>query len=92
MNRVSDTLQSKSGAQQKDSSTIDGNVEFDVYSQYSCILTSEVLIQFLCPTKLEKVVIILELSAYLTVKKAQLNVFFIFFFYTFLFNLGKHVN
>ena len=34
-----------------DSSTIDGNVEF-VHSQYSCILTSQVSIQFLCPTKL----------------------------------------
>ena len=34
-----------------DSSTIDGNVEF-VHSQYSCILTSSVSTQFLCPTKL----------------------------------------
>ena len=34
-----------------DSSTIDINVEF-VHSQYSCILTSQVSIQFLCPTKL----------------------------------------
>ena len=37
---------------QIDSSTIDGNVEF-VHSQYySCILTSQVSTQFLCPTKL----------------------------------------
>ena len=42
---------------QIDSSTIDGNVEF-VHSQYSCILTSQVLIQFLCPTKLSIIVII----------------------------------
>ena len=44
---------------QIDSSTIDGNVEF-VHSQYSCILTSQVSIQFLCPTKLLIIVIILE--------------------------------
>ena len=36
---------------QIDSSTIDGNVEF-VHSQYSCILTSQLSTQFLCPTKL----------------------------------------
>ena len=35
---------------QIDSSTIDGNVEL-VQSQSSCILTSQVSIQFLCPTK-----------------------------------------
>ena len=35
---------------QIDSSTIDGNVKF-ISSQYSCILTYQVLIQFLCPTK-----------------------------------------
>ena len=52
---------------QIDSSTIDGNVEL-VHSQYSCILTSQVLTQFVCPTKLLKIVIILELSAYFTVK------------------------
>ena len=44
---------------QIDSSTIDGNVEF-VHSQYSCILTSQVSIQFLCPTKLLVIMIILE--------------------------------
>ena len=33
--------------QQIDSSTIDGNVEF-VHSQYICILSSQVSIQFLC--------------------------------------------
>ena len=33
-----------------DSSTIDGNVEV-VHSQHSCILTSQVSIQVLCPTK-----------------------------------------
>ena len=38
---------------------IDGNVEF-VHSQYSCILTSQVSIQFLFPTKLSIIVIILE--------------------------------
>ena len=43
---------------QIDSSTIDGNVEW-VHSQYSCILTSQLSIQFLCPTKLLKIVIIL---------------------------------
>ena len=48
-------------------STIDGNVEY-VHSQYSCILTSQVSIQFLCPTKLSIMVIILEQSAYLTNK------------------------
>ena len=36
---------------QIDSSTIDGNVEF-VHSQYSCILTTQVSTQFVCPTKL----------------------------------------
>ena len=41
-----------------DSSTIDGNVEF-VHAQYSCILTSQVSTQFLCPRKLLKMVIIL---------------------------------
>ena len=44
---------------QIDSSTIDGNAEF-VHSQYSCILTSQVSIQFLCPTKLLMIVIVLE--------------------------------
>ena len=52
---------------QIDSSTVDGNVEF-VQSQYSCILTSQVSIQFLCPTKLLTLVIIFEESAYLTEK------------------------
>ena len=65
---------------QIDSSTIDGNVEF-VYSQYSCILTSKVSPSFLCPAKLLKIVIILEWSAYLTVKYVQLYVLFIFCFY-----------
>ena len=45
---------------QTDSSTIDGNVEF-VRSQYSCILTSQVSIQFLCPTKL-LIIVILDLT------------------------------
>ena len=44
---------------QIDSSTIDGNVVF-VHSQYSCILTSQVSIQFLCPTQLLVIVMILE--------------------------------
>ena len=44
---------------QIDSSTIDGNVEF-VHSQYSCILSSQVSIQFLCPTKSSVILIILE--------------------------------
>ena len=44
---------------QIDSSTIDGNVEF-VHSHYSCILSSQVSIQFLCPTKSSIIVIILE--------------------------------
>ena len=44
---------------QIDSSTIDGNVEF-VHSQCSCILTSQVSIQFLCPTKLSIIMVILE--------------------------------
>ena len=51
---------------QTDSSKIDLNVEF-AHSQYSCIQMLKVLIQFLCPTKLLIRVIILELSAYLTV-------------------------
>ena len=42
-----------------DSSTIDGNVEY-VHSQYSWILMSQVSIQFLFPTKLLIKVIILE--------------------------------
>jgi len=44
---------------QIDSSTIDGNVEF-VHFQYSCILTTQAPTQFLCPTKLLKIVIIIE--------------------------------
>ena len=44
---------------QIDSSTIDGNVEF-VHSQYSCVLSSQVSIQFLCPTKSSIIVILLE--------------------------------
>ena len=35
---------------QIDSSTIDGNVEF-VHSQYSCILSSQVSVRFMCQTK-----------------------------------------
>ena len=46
---------------QIDSSTIDGNVEF-VHTQYSCIMMSQVLIQFLCPTKLLIIVLILEVK------------------------------
>jgi len=42
-----------------DANTIDGNVEF-VHSKYSCILTSQVSTQFLCPTKFLIKVIILE--------------------------------
>ena len=49
----------KIGCSQIDSNTIDGNVEF-VHSQYSCILSSQVSIEFLCPTKLSIIVIILE--------------------------------
>ena len=41
------------------SSTIAGNVEF-VHSQYNCILTSQLSIQFMCPTKLLIIVIVLE--------------------------------
>ena len=71
------------GGCQIDCSTTDGNVEF-VHSQYSCILTSQVSTQYLCPTKLSKVVIILELSAYLTEKKCNfmcslLSVFTLFY-------------
>ena len=44
---------------QIDSSTIDGNLEF-VHSQYSCILTSQVSIQFLYTTKILIIVMILE--------------------------------
>ena len=73
------------------SSTIGGNVEF-VHSQYSCILTSQVSIKFLCPAKLFIKMIILEYSAHYTVNQVQFYVFFIFSFYTFLFNIGKHVN
>ena len=43
----------------RDSSTIDGNVEI-VHSQYNCIPTSQVSIQFLSPTKLAIIVITLE--------------------------------
>ena len=48
-----------STATQIDSSTIDGNVEF-VHSQYSCILSSQVSFQLLCPTKSSILVIILD--------------------------------
>jgi len=49
----------KNTGNQIDSSTIDGNVEF-VHSQYSCILTSQMSTQFVCPTKLLIIVIILQ--------------------------------
>ena len=54
---------------QIDSSTIDGNVEFE-HSLYSCVtvLTSQVSTPFLCPTKLLIIMLILERSAYFTVK------------------------
>ena len=42
-----------------DSSRIEGNIEF-LDSLYSCILTSQVSIQFLCLTKLLILVMILE--------------------------------
>ena len=41
------------------SSTIAGNVEF-VHSQYNCILTSQLSIHFMCPTKLLIIVIVLQ--------------------------------
>jgi len=44
---------------QIDSNTIDGSIEC-VHSQYICILTSQASTQFLCLTKLSKVVIFLE--------------------------------
>ena len=46
--RQSSNMENSGTLAQLDSSTIDGNVEF-VHSQYSCILTSQVSIQFLCP-------------------------------------------
>jgi len=52
---------------QIDSSTIDDNVEF-VHSQYSYILTTQLSTQFVCPTLLLIIVIILEKNAYFTVK------------------------
>ena len=52
------TLEFDTFTTQIDSSTIDGNVEF-AHSQYSCILTSQVSIQFFCPTTLSIIVIIL---------------------------------
>ena len=56
---VFNALNLPTSSSQKDSSTIDGNEEF-VHSQYSCILTSKVSIQFLCPTKSLIIVIVLE--------------------------------
>ena len=44
---------------QIDSSSIDGNAEF-VHYQYSCILPLQVSTQFLSPTKLLIIMIILE--------------------------------
>ena len=52
-------LELKISCLQIDSNTIEGNVEF-VHSQYSCIMSSQVSIQFLCPTKSSIIVIILE--------------------------------
>ena len=45
------------------SGTIEGNIEF-VHSQYSCILTSQVLTQFSCINNSDK----FRVNAYLTVK------------------------
>ena len=65
---------------QIDSSTIDGNVEF-VHSQYSCILTSQVSIQFLCPTKLLIIVILLEkvlILHYSEISETLITFYFLF--------------
>ena len=68
-----------------------GNVEC-VHSQYSCILTYYVSTQFLCPTKILVIVIILKYCAYFTVKKCNF-VFSFFCFYTFFIKyLGERVN
>ena len=49
----------ENGFTQIDYSTIDGDVEYANFL-YSCILTSQVSTQFLCPTKLLVIGIILE--------------------------------
>ena len=49
---------------QIESSTIDGNVEF-VHSQYAVLLRKQVSIQFLCPTKLLRIVKILNQNVYI---------------------------
>ena len=77
-------------ATQIDSSTLVGNVEF-VHSQYSCFLTSQVSTVFVSDKIIDNSDNF-RLSAYLTVKYVKFYVFFIFCSYTFLFNLGKHVN
>ena len=76
----------KYNGNQIDSSTIDGNVVF-VHSQYSCILTSQVSTQFLCPTKLLLIVMIKCLSY------SAILCFFIFCFalYLILKNMSTNV-
>ena len=72
--------------------TIDGSVVF-LHSQYSCILTSQVSNQFYVSDK------IINNSDNFRIKSLSFSekelfffVLFIFWFYTFLFNLRKHVN
>ena len=72
------------------SSTMDSNV----HTQYSCTLTSQVSAQFLCPTKLLIIVIILEKSAYLQKSKCNFmcSLFFVFtLFYLILENISTNV-
>ena len=69
---------------QIDSSTIDCNLKF-IHFQYSCILTSQVSIQFLCSTKLVIIVIIflIKCLSYSKISANAISVSFIFCFYTF---------
>ena len=86
-------MNDKNSNNQIDSGTIDGNVEF-VHSQYSCILTSQVSVQFLCPTKLLITMKILEESAYLTENKCHFmySLFTVFtFFYLILEDMSTNV-
>ena len=58
-----------------------------VHSKYSCTLTSQVSVQFLCPTKL-LIIAIIKCLSYSKISAIMCSLFSVLF----LFNLGKHVH
>ena len=82
---------SKGGSEFLARDTIDGNVEF-VHSQYICILSSQVSIQFFLSDKIIKNSdnFRIKCLSYSKIRAILCVIFSVF--YTFLFNIGKHVN